>query len=109
MFDAVRNNKRIVQVFLALIMLPFAFFGVDSYMRNDGMGGDVATIGDVTARTCVAHVRVNAKEGKRQGDQRQKNLDDSFVIADCVEHEEKNPSSAFKKAITACPKGRMIP
>ncbi|MBP6201710.1 MAG: SurA N-terminal domain-containing protein [Azonexus sp.] len=47
MFDAVRNNKRIVQVFLALIMLPFAFFGVDSYMRNDGMGGDVATIGDV--------------------------------------------------------------
>ena len=27
MFDAVRNNKRIVQVFLALITLPFAFFG----------------------------------------------------------------------------------
>jgi peptidyl-prolyl cis-trans isomerase D len=47
MFDAVRNNKRIVQVFLALITLPFAFFGVDSYMRNDGSGGDVATIGDV--------------------------------------------------------------
>lgn len=47
MFDAVRNNKRIVQVFLALIMLPFAFFGVESYMRNDGSGGDVATIGDV--------------------------------------------------------------
>jgi len=48
MFDAVRNNKRIVQVFLALITLPFAFFGVESYMRNDGSGGDVATIGDVT-------------------------------------------------------------
>jgi peptidyl-prolyl cis-trans isomerase D len=47
MFDAVRNNKRIVQVFLALITLPFAFFGVDSYMRNAGSGGDVATIGDV--------------------------------------------------------------
>lgn len=47
MFDAVRNNKRIVQVFLALITLPFAFFGVESYMRNDGSGGDVATIGDV--------------------------------------------------------------
>jgi peptidyl-prolyl cis-trans isomerase D len=47
MFDAVRNNKRIVQVFLALITLPFAFFGVDSYMRNDGAGGDVASIGDV--------------------------------------------------------------
>lgn len=47
MFDAVRNNKRIVQVFLVLITLPFAFFGVESYMRNDGSGGDVATIGDV--------------------------------------------------------------
>lgn len=47
MFDAVRNNKRIVQVFLALITLPFAFFGVESYMRSDGAGGDVATIGDV--------------------------------------------------------------
>lgn len=47
MFDAVRNNKRIVQVFLALITLPFAFFGVDSYMRNSGVGGDVAAIGDM--------------------------------------------------------------
>ncbi len=47
MFDAVRNNKRIVQVFLALIMLPFAFFGVDSYVRNAGPGQDVAKIGDV--------------------------------------------------------------
>ena len=47
MFDAVRNNKRIVQVFLALITLPFAFFGVDSYMRNAGSGGDVASIGDI--------------------------------------------------------------
>lgn len=47
MFDAVRNNKRIVQVFLALITLPFAFFGVDSYVRNAGSGDDVATIGDI--------------------------------------------------------------
>jgi peptidyl-prolyl cis-trans isomerase D len=47
MFDAVRNNKRIVQVFLALITLPFAFFGVDSYVRSVGSEGDVAQIGDV--------------------------------------------------------------
>ena len=46
MFDAVRNNKRIVQIFLALITLPFAFFGVDSYVRNAGTGNDVAKIGD---------------------------------------------------------------
>ncbi|HZX32985.1 MAG TPA: SurA N-terminal domain-containing protein [Rhodocyclaceae bacterium] len=47
MFDAVRNNKRIVQVFLALITLPFAFFGVESYIRNVGNDSDVAKIGDV--------------------------------------------------------------
>jgi peptidyl-prolyl cis-trans isomerase D len=46
MFDAVRNNKRIVQVFLALITLPFAFFGVESYIRNAGGSGDVASVGD---------------------------------------------------------------
>ncbi len=47
MFDAVRNNKRIVQLFLALITLPFAFFGVDSYVRSVGTGDDLAKIGDI--------------------------------------------------------------
>jgi len=46
MFDAVRNNKRIVQVFLALITLPFALWGVDSYVRNSGAGSDLAAVGD---------------------------------------------------------------
>ena len=46
MFDAVRNNQRIVQIFLGLITLPFAFWGVDSYVRNSGAGNDVASIGD---------------------------------------------------------------
>ena len=46
MFDSVRNNKKIVQIFLALITLPFAFFGIDSYVRNTGAGNDVASVGD---------------------------------------------------------------
>ena len=46
MFDSVRNNKKIVQIFLALITLPFAFFGVDSYVRNSGAGSDLASVGD---------------------------------------------------------------
>lgn len=46
MFDAVRNNKRIVQIFLGLITLPFAFWGVDSYIRNTGAGSDLASVGD---------------------------------------------------------------
>lgn len=45
MFDAVRNNKRVVQAFLVLITLPFAFFGVESYVRNAGGGDDVAKVG----------------------------------------------------------------
>lgn len=45
MFDAVRNNKRIVQIFLGLIILPFAFWGVDSYFRSGGGGGELASVG----------------------------------------------------------------
>lgn len=45
MFDAVRNNKRIVQLFLLLITLPFAFWGVDSYVKNAGSGGELASVG----------------------------------------------------------------
>ncbi len=44
MFDIVRNNKKIAQGILALIILPFAFWGVDSYVGNSG-GGDVASVG----------------------------------------------------------------
>lgn len=47
MFDAVRNNKRIVQGFLVLITLPFAFWGVDSYVHNTGAGNDIAKVGSV--------------------------------------------------------------
>lgn len=45
MLDFVRNNKRITQGFLALITLPFAFWGVDSYVRNVDVGAGVATVG----------------------------------------------------------------
>lgn len=45
MFDSVRNNKKITQIFLALITLPFAFWGVESYVRNASFGAEVATVG----------------------------------------------------------------
>ncbi|MBI4984950.1 MAG: SurA N-terminal domain-containing protein [Rhodocyclales bacterium] len=45
MFEYVRNNQRLVQVFLVLITLPFAFWGVESYVRNAGSGNDVADVG----------------------------------------------------------------
>ena len=45
MFDAVRNNKRIVQVFLALITLPFALWGVESSFGSRGTTGELASVG----------------------------------------------------------------
>ncbi len=43
MFDFVHEKKRVVQFVLALIVLPFAFWGVDSY-RKSGAGESLATV-----------------------------------------------------------------
>lgn len=45
MYDFVYKNKRVMQVILALIVLPFAFFGIDSYFRG-GSGGDAVVTVD---------------------------------------------------------------
>jgi len=42
MFDLVHKHKRIAQFILALIMIPFAFFGVDYYFRRGDGVADVA-------------------------------------------------------------------
>jgi peptidyl-prolyl cis-trans isomerase D len=44
MFDFVHEKKRLVQIVLAVIVLPFAFWGVDSYRRSSG-GEAVAKVG----------------------------------------------------------------
>src|SRR5438874_1144521 len=46
MYDLIYKHKRIVQVILALITLPFAFFGVDYYFRQSGGADTVAKVGD---------------------------------------------------------------
>ena len=46
MFDLVQRNKRIIQIVLAIVLLPFAFFGVDSYFRDSATGQTVAKVGD---------------------------------------------------------------
>jgi peptidyl-prolyl cis-trans isomerase D len=43
MFDFVHEKKRVVQFVLVLIILPFAFWGVDSY-RKSGSGESLATV-----------------------------------------------------------------
>ena len=45
MFDLVHQHKKLIQIVLAIIFLPFAFFGVDSYFRASDSGNNVATVG----------------------------------------------------------------
>jgi peptidyl-prolyl cis-trans isomerase D len=60
MFDIVRNNKRITQVFLAVITLPFAFWGVESYVRNVDSGNELATVG--TAKISQQELQASIRE-----------------------------------------------
>lgn len=46
MFNIVQNNKRLLQIILAIIVLPFAFFGIDSYFRNSDNVQGLATVDD---------------------------------------------------------------
>jgi len=45
MYDFLNRHKRGVQIVLALIMLPFMFFGVDFYFRGNTGDDVVATVG----------------------------------------------------------------
>ncbi|MFT3758092.1 SurA N-terminal domain-containing protein [Thauera sp.] len=44
MFEAVRNNKRIAQIILAILVVPFAFFGMDAYFSDAPGGNEVAVV-----------------------------------------------------------------
>lgn len=44
MFDLIAKHKRILQVFLVLCIIPFAFFGLESYTRAVGGREEVATV-----------------------------------------------------------------
>lgn len=46
MFDLVANRKRLVQIVIAIIMLPFALFGVDFYFRGMDATDQIAKVGD---------------------------------------------------------------
>ena len=45
MFEYIRNHPKVIQLFLALITLPFAFVGIQSYIRGSGAGDDIASVG----------------------------------------------------------------
>ena len=45
MFDLVHKHKHAAQLILFLMMVPFAFFGVDYYFRGGATADTVATVG----------------------------------------------------------------
>lgn len=46
MLDAIRRRKRIAQVILLLLIVPFAFFGVERYFSSGPSRTEVATVGE---------------------------------------------------------------
>ncbi len=67
MFDFVHRKKRVVQVILALITLPFAFFGVDYYFRGTGSANEVARVGsDTISQNDFANALHDQQERMRQ-------------------------------------------
>ena len=46
MYNFVEKNKKLIQIVLAIIFLPFAFFGIDQYFRGGATGQTVARVGN---------------------------------------------------------------
>ena len=44
MFELIQKRKRLAQVVLVLLVIPFAFFGLESYTSLSGSRSDVATV-----------------------------------------------------------------
>ncbi len=47
MYDFIGRNKRLAQVILVIIMIPFLFFGVDMFRSGGAGSNNVAKIGDI--------------------------------------------------------------
>ena len=71
MYDLVYKNKRFAQFILALITLPFAFFGVDYYFRRSDMAGEVAKFdgGQITQVEFDKAIRDQQDAMRRSGQQ----------------------------------------
>jgi peptidyl-prolyl cis-trans isomerase D len=59
MFELIQKRKRIAQVVLALLIVPFAFFGLESYTGRMGGKDDVATVNgsSITQREFAEELR----------------------------------------------------
>ncbi len=51
MFDLVHKHKIVIQIILGLLIVPFAFFGLDSYTRSMRGADDVASVDGLSIST----------------------------------------------------------
>src|SRR2546430_16126225 len=67
MFDFVQKNKRILQVFLGLIAITFATWGIESYTRFTGGRDTVASVNgsDISQREFGEQVRAQQEQVRR--------------------------------------------
>ena len=67
MFDLVQKHKRVLQVFLGLIAITFATWGIESYTRFAGGRDTVATVNgsDITQREFDAQLRAQQEQLQR--------------------------------------------
>ncbi|MFM9967422.1 MAG: SurA N-terminal domain-containing protein [Burkholderiales bacterium] len=67
MFNFVANHKRLLQILLALIVIPpFALWGIDSYQRVGGPLGEVASVGDLKIAENEFTEQVRAQQERMQ-------------------------------------------
>ncbi|HUQ75968.1 MAG TPA: SurA N-terminal domain-containing protein [Burkholderiales bacterium] len=67
MFDFVQKNRRILQVFLGLIAITFATWGIESYTRYGGGRDTVASVNgsDISQREFAEQVRAQQEQLRR--------------------------------------------
>lgn len=70
MFDLVNKHRKFVQILMALIILPFAFWGIDSYFKDAASTDEVARVGSskITMQQLDVAMRERAEQIRnRQG------------------------------------------
>ena len=67
MFDFVQKNKRVLQIFLGLIAITFATWGIESYTRYAGGRDTVASVNgsEITQREFSEQLRVQQEQLRR--------------------------------------------
>src|SRR5688572_12242710 len=67
MFDLVHKYRRVVQVILILLVVPFAIWGVESYTSMGGSRDTVATVNgsEISLREFTEQYRVQQEQVKR--------------------------------------------